>query len=158
MPRPSWSRAVVVLAVTLSTTLATVVGMSATAYATSIEDVPVTVEASGAKISVMPHAIDDGDCRMKSTFLRIDPPAADGSSLVTWEGTAFTRHTNNADIWNLFMNVGDADGDFLFSLPALHSDRMTKVNRDYTWTRFVRIQLSREEFDRIGQMHWIGTC
>jgi hypothetical protein len=154
MFKRAWFQAVGVAAAALVTT----VSMSTAASATSVEYVPTTIAGNGGKIAVMPTAIDDGDCRMTSASVELDPPAADGSMLVTWNGMAYTRHTNHADIWNLYLNVLDANGNFLFSLPVMHSASMTRINQVYAWTRFVRVQSTPADFAQIGQLQWIGTC
>jgi hypothetical protein len=117
--------------------------------------------ASGAKTTAFTGnvALYSGDCAMNvPSFVTINPPTATGTVLVQWEGWGYTRHTNNADIWNLYLNFKDAYGNFVVSAPAMHGASMTTWYQTYGWDRYVSFALSQAQFNRIQQIQWIGTC
>jgi hypothetical protein len=119
------------------------------------------IEANGAKTAAMTGSVAmySGDCSMNvPSFVSVSPPTAAGNILIQWEGWGYTRHTNNADIWNLYLNFLDASGNFVVSAPVLHGARMTDWYQVYGWDRYASFALPQYQFDRIAQVQWIGTC
>jgi hypothetical protein len=153
-------RAAVVVAAVAAAVFAAPVG----AYAGSTGNItiPVTrVEVDGAKTAAMTGSVAEysGDCSMNvPSFVRIYPPTSTGMALIMWEGWGYTRHTNHADIWNLYLNIEDASGNFIFSAPVMHGAQMTQWYMVYGWDRYVSVPLTQDEFNRIGATQWIATC
>ncbi len=150
-------QAVVALAVAI-----VAVAVPGVAHAANGSIILVThTSASGAKTTAFTGstALYSGDCSMNvPSFVTINPPTAAGTVLVQWEGWGYTRHTNNADYWNLYLNFTDAYGSFIVSAPAMRGAAMTTWYQTYGWDRYVSFSLSAAQFNRIAQIEWIGTC
>ena len=124
--------------------------------------IPITqVEVDGAKTAAMTGSVAEyaGDCSMNvPSFVRIYPPTAAGTALVMWEGWGYTRHTSHADVWWLYLNVEDAWGNFLFSAPKMGGAQMTQWYHVYGWDSYATVQITQDQFNRIGATQWIATC
>ena len=150
-------RVIAVIAVSIAA-----VAIPGAAHADGNITIPINqVSASGAKTSAMTGSVAEysGDCSMNvPSFVTINPPTATGTVLVQWEGWGYTRHTNNADIWNLYLNFRDSSGAFVLSAPVMHGASMTVWYQIYGWDRFVSLSMTQAQFNRIAQVQWIGTC
>jgi hypothetical protein len=144
--------------------VAAMVAVPITAYADGTGNVTIPInrtEANGAKTSAMTGSVAEysGDCSMNvPSFVSISPPTAFGNSLVQWEGSGYTRHTNHADVWNLYLNFKDAAGNFVISAPVLHGAQMTQWYHVYGWDSYTSVSITQDQFNRIGQVQWLGTC
>jgi hypothetical protein len=119
------------------------------------------LESNGGKTSAMVGSISmsAGDCMMNvPSFVTINPPTATGYALIQWEGWGYTRHTNNADYWNLYLNFRDTGGNFVESSPVLRGAAMTVWYQTYGWDRYTSIPMTQAQFNAIEQVQWIGTC
>ena len=156
-------RASVIVIAAVAATVGAAVAVPGMAYAADDNiTIPVNrIEGNGARTAAMigSVAMYSGDCSMNvPSFVSINPPSGVGNVLVQWEGWGYTRHTNNADIWNLYLNFLDANGNFVVSAPVLHGARMTEWYQVYGWDRYTSFPLTQFQFNRIAQVQWIGTC
>lgn len=103
-----------------------------------------------------------GDCVRTASSVTLtlipEPNNFPTQALVTWRSTAYTGHTNNADIWHMKFEFLTSDGRIAASTPSLDGARMSRINTPYSWSQSVVVNIDPANYRVLTAVRAYNSC
>jgi len=122
-----------------------------------------TVRIGGDTFTSLSADFKAGDCTQYANVSRVQlrEPDTAGNSTMVWFAEASTRKTSNADIWHGYYIFEDATGNQVLNtgqVKVLDGDRMTEINKVYSWSRSLPVRINLASYQRIAKVVWVASC